>query len=245
MPEQGLNISADYRAENLGSYDELLRDRGGFQRAFRQHLLAEPALAGHVLDIGAGGGLPPYLADLAVVPAQLDGVDPDPAVLTHPLLRQRWHAPFERADIPRAAYDLAYAHNVVEHVAAARPFFEKVREVLKSGGVFWALTPHGRHPFCLLSRGIEIMGGKSFAARRNPNVNDYPAYYRLNRPAQVLQAIRGLGFASASFHFFPSMQWDQYFPAPLRAVPHLYDRWLGTRRPLFMLVMAYRLEAMR
>jgi hypothetical protein len=38
--------------------------------------------------------------------------------------------PFESAPIPDRAYGFAYAYNVLEHIAAPRPFFDKLASVL-------------------------------------------------------------------------------------------------------------------
>src|SRR5438552_3325909 len=165
--------------QDLGPYRQLDRQRDGFQRAFDQFLAAEPGLRGDVLDIGAGAGPSPFPTNL---PRRIDGVDPSDAVLKHPSLTRRWYGAFETADIPPASYDLALAYNVAEHIEHARPFFQKVRSVLKPGGVFWALTPHGRHPFCKIARAVELLGGKRAIARRAVNVNAYSSYYRLNTP---------------------------------------------------------------
>ena len=75
-----------------------------------------------------------------------------------------------------------------------------------------------------------------------PVVNDYPAYYRLNRAASVLCALYNLGFSSVTFHYYPCLQWDHYFPKYLRCFPHLYEYFLGTRFRLFMQIFAFRLQ---
>ncbi len=235
--------------DGFGCYRELIADRSGFQRAFRRALLREGGLKGRALDIGCGGDIPQPLEAVAERCGRLDGVDPAPEVLRHPRLHRRWHGPFEESEIPHAAYDLAYAYNVVEHIPRGRPFFRKVRDILKPGGVFWALTPHARHPFALLARAIEVAGLKQLSRSRSRSsesgeytVNNYPAYYRLNSRSQVARAVTGLGFASLTIHYYPCMQWDTYFPRCLRWAPHLYDYLLGVRvRPL-MQILAYRLQ---
>ena len=237
------------RSRTSWSYRDLMADRSGFQRAFCRTLLDEPGLKGRVLDIGCGGGVQKALETVAERCGQLDGVDQAPEVLRHPRLHGRWHGPFEESGIPHAAYDLAYAYNVVEHISRGRPFFRKVRDILKPGGVFWALTPHARHPFALLARAVEVARLKHFSrdCLRDRDtgryaVNNYPAYYRLNSRPQVARAVTGLGFASLTIHYYPCMQWDTYFPRWLRWAPHLYDYLFGVRvRPL-MQILAYRLQ---
>jgi SAM-dependent methyltransferase len=235
-------LKITYEGPDLGDYAALDRDRFSYIAKFRELLYAEDRIRGRVLDIGCGGEFPPPTRDLDQVAAQVDGVDPMAAVHGHPGLTLRWEGKFSDVDIPRQAYDLAYAFNVVEHIERARPFFETVRQVLKPGGVFWAHTPHGHHPFCTLSRALEVLGFKKKFAEGNEFVNDYPAYYRMNTAAQVLLAIEGLGFSSARFVYLPCINWDLYFPRALRWGPHLYDRVLGSRFNRFKIVIAYRLE---
>ena len=237
-----MTISSRAHASRLGTYRQLMADRSSFQRRFRDLLFQEAGMRGRVLDIGCGSAVPPAIDGVQQRAAQLDGVDIDAAVLSHPSLGCRWHAPFEVAQIPNGSYDAAYSYNVVEHIARPRPFFEKVGAVLKPGGVFWALTPHGRHPFCRLTRLIERLGLKQVFAARAEGVNSYPAYYRMNTPRQVMRAIEGIGFASADFYYLPCTNWDQYVPSPLRWGPNLYDRFLGARVGPCMLLLAYRLE---
>lgn len=234
--------------EPPGSFSDLMRDRSGFQHAFNRRLATEPGVRGRVLDIGCSGAIPPFLPALGTLPRQLDGVDPDSVVLNHPRLAVRWHGRFEDAPIPPETYDLAYAYNVVEHIAEPVPFLARVHMVLKPGGVFWALTPSAAHPFAWLARSIERMGLKRAAREklRHPElghtVNPYPSYYRLNRPGQVLRAAYEIPFRSVEFHWLPCLQWDTYFPRALRWLPRFYDFCLGIRWRRAMQIFAFRLE---
>jgi SAM-dependent methyltransferase len=230
-------------------WTELDKDRHSFQRGFVQLLIEAPNFAGRVLDIGCGSELPEALKPITGHYGSLDGVDPSDEVAQHPLLEQRWNAPFEASEVPANAYDLAYAYNVLEHLAHPAPFFRKVHSVLKPGGVFFGLTPNGSHPFAMLSRSIELIGLKSYARQkigRTENgamaVNDYPAYYRCNTPAAVARAIRGLNFKQVTCYYFPCLQWDTYFPRTLRWMPRLYDFCIGTRVRPFMQIFMVRLE---
>lgn len=219
----------------------LLADREKPSRWWGQMLLAEPKLRGRVLDIGCGGGLYPPVADVLAHCRQLDGVDPSNAVLNHPSLSERYHATLEAALIPASSYDVAYAMYVLEHITDARPFFAKVRALLKPGGVFWALTPNGTHPFCLATRAVQVLGAKRAIAERKDTVNAYPAHYRANTTRAIIRAIEGLDFESASFYYVPSLNWRHYFPRGTRWMPAGYDWLLGTRWRYSMLQLACRL----
>ena len=233
----------------MPSWRELDSDRSSYQRYFAGLLLGSPRLKGRVLDIGCGGRLNACLSVLVGRFESLDGVDPDPKVLEHPLLRNRWNGPFESCPAPAGAYDLAYSFNVLEHIARPRPFFEKVARVLKTGGEFWALTPNSLHPFAAISRSIEIIGLKGLARKligANDlglmSVNDYPAYYRCNTARAVIRQTRGLPFRSACFYHHPCLQWDTYFPRFCRWAPRLFDYLAGTRFPLVMQTFILGLE---
>jgi len=227
----------------------LFADRCQFERAFVNLLLDSPQFQGRVLDIGCGSGLPDPLKPLAGRYGVLDGVDPNPAIVEHPLLHQRWHSSLESSGVSDNAYDLAYSYNVLEHIADPQPFLAKVHRLLKPNGVFWGLTPNAVHPFAVLSRFIEIVGLKGYARRKlglaengQMRVNDYPAYYRCNSPAAVRRAVQGIGFRRATFYFHPCVQWDNYFPSRLRWVPQAYDFVFGTRFTPLMQVFMFRLE---
>jgi SAM-dependent methyltransferase len=227
---------------SLGSFRHLTVDRSGFQVEFARRLLAEPGLSGRVLDVGCGAQPQPALEEVIRRAGHLDGVDPAPPVGPIGPIHERWIGTLESAHIPHHAYDLAYSYNVVEHVAHAQPFFGKLRQVLKPGGVYWSLTPHGYHPFCSAVRLLELLKLKPLIARHDHGVNPYPSYYRLNRDRDVLRAIRGLGFSSARFVYMPCMQWDRAFPRLARWLPWTYDFVAGTRFKRAMLILAYRLE---
>ena len=237
------------RANVPVSWPVLDADRSGFQDYFAQLLLESPGLKGRVLDIGCGQNLPTALRGLVGQYGTMDGIDPDPVIATHPLLSHRWNSPFEVSAVPEGNYDLAYAYNVLEHIADPRAFFSKVSRVLNDSGVFWALTPNGHHPFPVLSRSIERLGLKGVARRRigrdesgAMRVNDYPAYYRCNTSQAVLSSIHGLGFRSATFFHYPCVQWDTYFPTWLRWTPRAWDLALGTRFTNLMQILIIRLD---
>ncbi len=224
--------------------DDSLETTHKFQTQFRDHVLAEPGLRGQVLDIGCGAELPPFLIDFCAHCQSMDGVDPDPAIMRNPALRQRWNAPLEKAEVPVGQYDVAFAYNVVEHIPRPREFFEHVRRVLKPGGVFWALTPHRRHPFTWLARAAELVKLKPWFHRRDPGVNTYSSYYRANSARQVLEATKGLGFKELRVYYYPAI-WKQYFPRGLQWVAGVYDFLVGYRVPRRMLIIAYRLEVQK
>jgi len=198
---------------------------------------------GRVLDIGCGGCVPACLSAVLARVDQLDGVDPSAAVLSHPKLAERWHGEFETSNVPKAAYDAAYAYNVVEHVRDPASFMSALAKALKPGGVFWAVTPNGHHPFCLAVRTVERLGLKRLFGRFNDGINDYPAYYRLNKETGVRRLAEQAGFSSAEFYYFAVPGWERgYFPTGMRWIGRAFDATVGSRIPSRRLVVAYRLQ---
>jgi SAM-dependent methyltransferase len=217
--------------------------RSPYQNHFRDLLARDPRIKSHVLDIGCGEKLQDPVAFVPEVCRQLDGLDPSEVVLKNQSLHVRWHAPLEQAPVPESAYDVAYAYNVVEHVPIARPFFQKVCQVLRPGGTFYALTPHSRHPFAMISRTLELAGVKRIIARSNENVNDYPSYYRLNSRSKVLAAIDGLDFDPPTFYYLTEPGWERaYFPRGLRWLVRGYDKVLGEPVEGLRLIFTMRLQ---
>jgi SAM-dependent methyltransferase len=230
---------------HTGCFRELDGARSGPHEYFAELLRADPRLRGRVLDIGCGADFPrsrPVREVLAAC-ARLDGVEPDPSVTEHPGLVQRWCCTIEDADLPSAAYDAAVTFWVVEHIRRPDAFLRKAIDALRPGGALYAFTPHSLHPFALISRTIQAVQLKGVWHRASrKKINEYPAYYRLNRRGRVVAAARRAGFASAEIHYLPCLQWDTYFPRALRFAPHLYDRVLGARFPRAAQILVFKLE---
>jgi len=225
-------------------FAELDRDRGSWKRDHSGVIMSDPRIRGTVLDIGSAGGTGAPFNEVYTLAGAIDGVDPDPAVLTSPVFRHRWQSTLEdAAEIPDGAYDAAVAFVVVEHVATPRAFLEKVFRLLKPGGVFYATTVSSHHPFAWTVRVIERLGLKrAFVGRTEARVNEYPAYYRMNSPRAVAPLAREIGFSRADFYYHPCVQWDVYFPRWVRFAPNLYDRMVGIRVPGLNQTVMYRLE---
>lgn len=218
-------------------------DVAPFQYRFADLVAHDPGVRGRVLDIGCGPGFHRSLAFIRRVAAQVDGVDPGDGIEHNDSLAMRWHGALEEAPVPEKAYDLAVAYNVVEHVADPVAFLKAVHRTLKPGGRFWALTPHSRHIFCMLSRGLERAHLKSFIARRNTAVNDYPAYYRLNSRRQVARCTAGMPLRLTHAECMTAPGWYKvYFPRWLHWSARLYDTLLGERFESFRLIFMFCLE---
>jgi len=202
------------------------QDRSGFAKYFASVMQSDPRLAGKVLDVGCGefgAAMTDAEGNNIFAPvfarcAQLDGLDPGDGVLRNKKIAQRFHATLEAAPLPEASYDALVSFFVLEHVETPKEFLAAACRALRPGGVFYAITPHAHHPFAFGTGLIEFLGIKKGFARATDqhNVNTYPTHNRLNTRSAVARACEGLPLANASVFFAPCVQWDTYFPKPLR-----------------------------
>jgi len=238
-----ITVNAQLRTRK---FHELIAYRGGHRDGYCRMLGQDLRVRGRVLEVGCGSKLNPDLEQYNRVlkgTKQLDGVDPDPGIMNHPVLTNRWIGEFEKADIPSEEYDAIVSHNVAEHVVNARSFMEAAHRVLKSGGVIYALTPHAQHPFVVGVRTVQSLGMRgAWKKRLKQQINEYPAYYRLNRRRSIVRAARGLGFAHAELQYYPCVQWDMYFPRPLRVIPHVFDRLAGIHFRWCAMILIFKIE---
>lgn len=118
----------------------------GFRAKIRKSLSLAPS---HdpttVLDIGCGDGHTLSLfREVQDRNVETHGVDFNAGAVA--LAAQSGHKAyagrFEDVDLPVEYFDLVTASHVIEHVADPRAFAEKVRRILRPGGIFWFETPN-------------------------------------------------------------------------------------------------------
>ena len=162
-------------------------DLPGYGRRGRPKLGEAPT----ILDIGCGRGLDgslPLQRSLAELAGHYIGVEPDPEVPLADHFGETHRTLFEEAPIEANSVHLAFAVMVLEHLPSPQAFWEKLRTTLRQGGVFWAMTVDGRHPFARASRLADRMHIKSrylnliHGGRGVERYEDYPVYYRSNTP---------------------------------------------------------------
>ncbi len=117
----------------------------GLRRAF---LLSETRAADRVLDLGCGEGA--FTAELARAGASVIGVDVAQAAVQrarrrHPSLDFRLAAIGGPLPFEDGSFDLAWASEVIEHVADTARWLSELRRVLAPAGRVLITTPnHGR-----------------------------------------------------------------------------------------------------
>jgi len=216
-----------------------------YQTFFGQLLPSYLVEGGSVLDVGAGTHLHAPLREVRLRAGWMCGVDPSQEVMSNPDLDEKYQCTLEQWERGGRTFDLAFAYNVVEHVADPTAFVGAVVNVLHAGGWFWFLTPNARHPFCVLSR---VFGHQAFKrlvrrAYYDPGlgytVNEYPSYYRMNSPKAVA-ALAGR-VVPAAFDtlrvYYMEAGFDPYFPTALRWLPRWYDRAISPRFPSRRLIL--------
>jgi 2-polyprenyl-3-methyl-5-hydroxy-6-metoxy-1,4-benzoquinol methylase len=202
---------------------------GIYQDYWQNLLRQDQRLRGRVLDVGCRekpGAI--QQQEVVKMAAQCDGVDPDESVLRNPFIKERWHGFFDDAPVPEGAYDAVVAFLVVEHVTNPETFLKAAFRALKPGGVFYATTPHRWHPFPMIVTIFELTKIKYLLSKGNKDLNDYPAYYRLNSAGAVRKFAQQAGFKRAEVIYHPA-RFEKYFPKPLRFLGVMYDWLLGYR----------------
>jgi SAM-dependent methyltransferase len=147
-----------------------------------------------VLDIGCGRGFDgdsSLQSTLAQAAGSYIGVEPDPTINPGPYFSPVHRCLFEDAPITPNSVDVGFAVMVLEHIPDPAPFWEKLGQVLKKGGVFWGITIDARHWFRLVSSIIQLLHVKEtylnevLGRRGLARFEDYPTFYRCNTPQQV------------------------------------------------------------
>jgi len=180
-----------------------------------------------VLDIGCGKGFdsqPELQREVASMADVYVGVEPDPQIEIQPVFAQCLRGTIEDLAIPPESIDVAFSVMVLEHVGDPERHWRAIHSALKPGGVFWGFTMDSRHWFTAASRLAGALRIKDLylnllhGARGEDRYENYPTYYRTNRPDQV-RRWTGTFRSVESYSFYQHGQSDYYFPPALR--------WIG------------------
>jgi SAM-dependent methyltransferase len=181
--------------------------------------------SGRILDLGCGVNtdLAPYRSP----EREVWGTD----LQAHPELQ---HAAWFRLmdgrgtiPFPDGYFDLVAATMVLEHVADPAEFFREIERVLQPGARFVGHTISGSHYVTWVRRALGLLPHSFNQAlvRRlygRPDVDTFPAFYRLNRPVQVRRACRPTGLTLLRLRRYADPGYFNFSPA-LRALAVVAD----------------------
>lgn len=197
---------------------------------------------GRVLDLGCGDHR--ELARYRTSTREVWGTDFE----RHPdLQHSAWFRPLEaggRIPFPADTFDVVAARWVLEHVDSPESFLSDVYRVLRPGGAFVALTPHGRHYVTWATRLLAQLPHRvtQVLARRlygRPHHDTFPTYFRLNTASQLEAASQAVGLQLSQVQRFANPDYFRFWPPARRAAIVLdwaLDRvWAGWGR-LYLVV---------
>jgi SAM-dependent methyltransferase len=155
------------------------------------------------LELGCGHQIiPDFLTPLETQRAWVEraklfvGVDADPGLLAHPLVRLRAKA--LGGDLPFRAgeFDVVTSNMVAEHLPDPKRVLEDVRRVLRPGGKFAFHTPNYLYYLIWIASWVPESLKKWLILKleRRPAADVFPAFYRINTERRVRELARETGF---------------------------------------------------
>lgn len=198
------------------------------------------------LDIGCGRGFdddPKTQEKLAAKSSWFIGIEPDLNAAVGSGFNEVHRCLLEDAPLENDSVDLAWAVMVLEHLDDPTPFWNKIYDSLREGGVFWAFTVDRRHPFPWLSQTMHKLGVKKayleYLNRKGQggDYEHYPTYYHSNSPRQILPFVKK--FRRCDFiNFVRVGQLDGYLPTWARPIFRCVDHLaILARRPGVLLAI--------
>ena len=124
------------------------------------------------------------------------GVDVDPAIAAHPLLRLRAKALGGALPFPDASFDVVSSNMVAEHLPDPRRVLEDVHRVLRPGGKFVFHTPNYLYYLIAIASWTPEWLKKWLILKleRRPAADVFPAFYRINTERRIRELARETGF---------------------------------------------------
>lgn len=160
---------------------------------FRDRILSHLSPEAIILDIGAGAGIVQQLNFKGMV-AKVCGIDLDPRVKCNPMLDEGRLSDASRIPYPDATFDVAFADNVMEHLADPMVVLGEVRRVLRPGGVFLFKTPNKTHYMPMIARMTPHRFHRFVNRLRGRAEEDtFPTLYRANTVADVRKLAASAG----------------------------------------------------
>jgi len=156
----------------------------------------------HLLDLGAGSGINPYM-DFRGQVARIVGVDLDHSVKQNPFIDDSRIGNGEAIPYDDTTFDVVIAANTLEHLDDPESVFQEVNRVLKPEGLFFVKTPNKYHYVSLISRLTPISFHRFYNKLRGVNEHDvFPTKYKANDPRRLHHLAQLSGFEVISISLF-------------------------------------------
>jgi SAM-dependent methyltransferase len=183
-----------------------------------------------VLDIGCGCGIGrnvDYQWSIKKAATDFWGIEPDESVTPQAGLFDHFqYALMETADLPAAAFDVAYSAMVMEHVADPVAFLTALSRCLKPGGVYLFVTPNAQSFVPWATKVLHQLKVDELAlrlVRRKQQIEEYhyPVQFRSNTARQLDQLARATGFAPPEYAYLEGQGSHHYLRGPLAPLRRL------------------------
>lgn len=185
-----------------------------------------------ILDIGAGHDREKIDASIQPHVACLVGIDPSEDILKNPSVHEGYRMSLEDfAESTQEQFDIVFCKMVLEHVSNPNIFFSACRQLLKPGGMFFAITPNLWHYFGLTTKATLMLGINEWLLERligkqAKDAYHFPTTYKINSIHAIRNMLTKTGFHEVEFCCLDNWIGYRYvIPKPLHWFPRLYSRF--------------------
>jgi 2-polyprenyl-3-methyl-5-hydroxy-6-metoxy-1,4-benzoquinol methylase len=201
------------------------------KNAFPEWILEYCTRATRVLDVGAGKDRNQIDAAIQPCVVRIVGVDPSEDILFNSSVHEHYHGSLENfARETHEQFDILFCTMVLEHITNPDTFFSACRQLLKPGGMFFAITPNMWHYFGLATKITSILNINEWLldrliGREAKEAYHFPTFYKVNSLSAIQKVLTRTGFQDVEFRCFDN--WIEYryvFPRRLHWFPKLYSR---------------------
>lgn len=183
-----------------------------------------------VLDIGAGKDRSQIDAFIQPRVLRLVGIDPSEDILCNPSVHERYHTSLEKfAEETQEKFDVLFCVMVLEHVTNPDAFFSACRQLLKPGGMVFAVTPNIWHYFGLATKITSSLKINEWLldrliGKQAKEAYHFPTIYKVNSLRAIQDTLARTGFHDVEFSCFDN--WIEYryvLPKQLHWFPKVYS----------------------
>lgn len=184
-----------------------------------------------VLDIGAGKDINRIDAFIQPRVLRLVGIDPSEDIFLNSSVHERHHTSLESfAQETQEEFDILFCTMVLEHINDPDAFFAACRQLLKPGGMLFAVTPNIWHYFGLVTKITSMLKINEWLldrliGKQAKEEYHFPTLYKINSLGAIQRTLIHAGFHNIEFYCFDNWIGYHYvLPKQLHWFPKLYSR---------------------